>query len=45
MRINNEHLVGEILTFLNKYNVKLDENFSIIVNQGPGSFFRTMISF
>ena len=41
---NNEHLVGEILTFLNNHNVKLDENFSIIVNQGPGSFSGTRIS-
>ena len=41
---NNEHLVAEILTFLNNHNVKLDENFSIIVNQGPGSFSGTRIS-
>ena len=41
---NNEHLVAEILTFLTNHNVKLDENFSIIVNQGPGSFSGTRIS-
>lgn len=41
---NNEYLVSEILTFLNSHNLKLDENFSIIVNQGPGSFSGTRIS-
>ena len=35
---NNEHLVFEISKFLEKYKVGVDENFSIIVNQGPGSF-------
>ena len=34
----NMYLVSEILNFLNKYKVKLDESFSVIVNQGPGSF-------
>ena len=29
---------------MNKHNVKLDENFSVIVNQGPGSFSGTRIS-
>ena len=32
------NLVSEILNFLNKHKVKLDESFSVIVNQGPGSF-------
>ena len=41
---NNEYLVAEILTFLNSHNIKLDENFSIIVNQGPGSFSGTRVS-
>ena len=41
---NNEYLVSEILTFLNSHNLKLDENFSIIVNQGPGSFSGTRVS-
>ena len=27
-----------MLDFLNKHNVQLNENFSVIVNQGPGSF-------
>ena len=35
---NNENLVFEISKFLEKYKVGVDENFSIIVNQGPGSF-------
>ena len=34
----NKHLVSEIFDFLNKHKVKLDESFSVIVNQGPGSF-------
>ena len=33
-----KHLVSEILDFLNRHNVKLNERFSVIVNQGPGSF-------
>ena len=41
---NNEHLVDEIITFLNNHKVKLEENFSIIINQGPGSFSGTRIS-
>ena len=40
----NEHLVPEITNFLNSHNVKLDENFSVIVNQGPGSFSGIRIS-
>ena len=35
---NNEQLVSEIVNFLNAHNAKLDERFSVIVNQGPGSF-------
>ena len=31
-------LVFEIMNLLNTHNAKLDENFSVIVNQGPGSF-------
>ena len=41
---NNEHLVNEIITFLNNHKVKLEENFSIIINQGPGSFSSIRIS-
>ena len=32
---NNEQLVSEIANFLNAHNAKLDERFSVIVNQGP----------
>ena len=31
-------LVSEILNFINTHDVILDKNFTIIVNQGPGSF-------
>ena len=40
----NERLVLEVSNFLNKHNVKLDKTFSIIVNQGPGSFSSTRVS-
>ena len=43
-KINNEQLVSEIIKFLELHNVKLDKNFSIIVNQGPGSFSGLRIS-
>ena len=35
---DSEKLVKEIHEFLNKHNVVPDENFTVIVNQGPGSF-------
>ena len=35
---NNEQLVSEIANFLNVHSAQLDERFSVIVNQGPGSF-------
>ena len=41
---NGEKIVSEILKFLNDHNVKLDQNFSVIVNQGPGSFSGIRIS-
>ena len=41
---NNEKLVSTILNVLNSYSVQLDENFSVIVNQGPGSFSSIRIS-
>tara|TARA_B100000575_G_C22827542_1_gene486126 strand:+ start:268 stop:651 length:384 start_codon:yes stop_codon:yes gene_type:complete len=40
----NDHLVKEILNFLRNHNVEVDENFSVIVNQGPGSFSGIRIS-
>ena len=41
---NNEQLVLKIMKFLEFHDVKLDKNFSIIVNQGPGSFSGLRIS-
>ena len=35
---NNEILVSEIFKLLKKHEVNVDEKFSIIINQGPGSF-------
>ena len=35
---NNEILVSKILNISNKHKVNFDKNFSIIVNNGPGSF-------
>ena len=35
---NNELLVSTILNFTNKHKAKIDKNFSILVNSGPGSF-------
>ena len=40
----NEYLVLEVTKFLGSQNVKLNENFSVIVNQGPGSFSGIRIS-
>ena len=40
----NERLVLEILSFLNKYKIKLDNNFSVIVNLGPGRFSSIRVS-
>ncbi len=41
---NNDKLVFEIINFLKTHNVKIDDNFSVIVNQGPGSFSSIRIS-
>ena len=32
------------MNFLNTHNVKINENFSVIINQGPGSFSGIRIS-
>ena len=37
-KIDNDQLVSNILNFLKKYKINIDANFSIIVNNGPGSF-------
>ena len=34
----SENLVEEISNFTKECNVNIDKNFSVIVNQGPGSF-------
>ena len=41
---SNNYLVNNIINFANKYKVKLDKNYSIIVNMGPGSFSSLRIS-
>ena len=35
---NNEILVSTILNFTNKHKANIDKNFSILINNGPGSF-------
>ena len=35
---NNEILVSTILNFLNKHKANIDKSFSLLVNNGPGSF-------
>ena len=41
---SNNYLVNNIINFADKYRVKLDKNYSIIVNMGPGSFSSLRIS-
>ena len=40
----NEILVLEIVSFIKKNNIKIDNNFSILINSGPGSFSGVRIS-
>ena len=42
--VKYEELVLEIQKFIKKHNANLDEKFSVIVNQGPGSFSGVRIS-
>jgi len=35
---NNEILVSTILNLINKHKANIDKNFSILINNGPGSF-------
>ena len=35
---NNEKLVSTILNLTNKHKANIDKNFSILINNGPGSF-------
>ena len=39
-----DQLVLELMNFLSFHNISLDKNFSVIVNQGPGSFSGIRIS-
>ena len=43
---NNEILVSTILNLTNKHKANIDKNFSILINNGPGSFstIRTALS-
>jgi hypothetical protein len=41
---NNEILVSTILNLTNKHKAKIDENFSILINNGPGSFSSIRVS-
>ena len=41
---NNEQLVLSILNLIKKYKVNINDNFSILVNNGPGSFSSLRIS-
>jgi len=41
---NNDKLVLSILNLLNKYKVNFDKNFSVLVNNGPGSFSSLRVS-
>ena len=41
---NNDHLVLNILNMIKKYKVNIDNNVSILVNNGPGSFSSIRVS-
>ena len=44
-KVNNyDHLVSSILNMIKKYKINIDNNFSILVNNGPGSFSSIRIS-
>ena len=40
----NDSLANEINNFLSLHKARLDDNFTVIINQGPGSFSGTRIS-
>ena len=40
----NDQLVSNILNLIKKYKVNLCKNFSVLVNNGPGSFSSTRVS-
>ena len=37
-KVNNDQLVLNILNLCKKYKVNINNNFSVLVNNGPGSF-------
>ena len=41
---DNEQLVSSILNMIKKHKVNLCKNFSVLVNNGPGSFSSTRVS-
>ena len=43
-KINNDQLVSNILNLTKKHKVNFNSSFSILVNNGPGSFSATRIS-
>ena len=42
--LNNEFLVSTIFNLTNKHKAKINTNFSILVNNGPGSFSSIRVS-
>ncbi len=43
-KTDNEQLVSSILNMIKKHKVNLCRNFSVLVNNGPGSFSSTRVS-
>ena len=43
-KTENDQLVSSILNMIKKYKVNLSNDFSVLVNNGPGSFSSTRIS-
>ena len=43
-KTDNEQLVSSILNMIKKHKVNLCKNFSVLVNNGPGSFSSTRVS-
>ena len=37
-KTDNDQLVQNVLNMIKKYKVNIDDNFSVLVNNGPGSF-------
>ena len=41
---NNDQLVQSILNIIKKYKVNFNNNFSVLINNGPGSFSTTRVA-